>query len=380
MSSTWPLSPDNLVTSHSDTSNEKIVAATDNKAGAAINALEAWLSALNIVSVASYGADPAGLTDSSAAFQSAINALPATGGIVLVPAGNYLINTTITIGNGAVNAPSTRTGIRIVGAGATLDAALGTRSFYPSSYPIPTRLFTSVSIAPMIQINGPISSWGLHGLELDGVSGLGAIGLKEIASQNGDCSCLSFRDFHTAAHWIQSLAGTLHPGLNNSEQNFYRKIAYRVPTDRNFAKGLLITSNGTDSNNDAWGHVFDMVNVTYTGLPSAGITVYGVYLGNCDTITIRKLMFNSNNPTGGGGTINNVLFNYNEVTGAFGPSSCTIEEVDLNAGQLGGGTVRNGGTPPGNTTPNCMLRIFPVNGAFANPTLANLTWGYSAAT
>src|SRR5713101_656665 len=49
------------------------------------------LGAVNNVLNAAYsgGADPTGVADSAAAFQAAINALPAGGGMVLVPPGTY---------------------------------------------------------------------------------------------------------------------------------------------------------------------------------------------------------------------------------------------------------------------------------------------------
>jgi hypothetical protein len=41
------------------------------------------------------GADPTGVTDSSAAFNAAVTALPATGGYLLVPRGTYKLGSTV---------------------------------------------------------------------------------------------------------------------------------------------------------------------------------------------------------------------------------------------------------------------------------------------
>jgi hypothetical protein len=49
---------------------------------------------INVTSA--YGADPTGVNDSGPAFNSAIAALPASGGVIYVPAGTYKIATTIT--------------------------------------------------------------------------------------------------------------------------------------------------------------------------------------------------------------------------------------------------------------------------------------------
>lgn len=61
------------------------------------------------------GADPTGATDSSPAIQAAINALPATGGIVYCPGGagtSYSLHSTLTIGNG-VDGPTIQAGVAI---------------------------------------------------------------------------------------------------------------------------------------------------------------------------------------------------------------------------------------------------------------------------
>ena len=55
------------------------------------------------LNVLDYGADPTGVADSTSAIQAAINAVPSTGGAVLVPAGLYLVNSTITINKSYVH-------------------------------------------------------------------------------------------------------------------------------------------------------------------------------------------------------------------------------------------------------------------------------------
>jgi Pectate lyase superfamily protein len=57
-------------------------------------------STLNVLS---YGADPTGVTDSGAAINNAINALPATGGTVFFPPGTYLSNIVPIVGRSNVS-------------------------------------------------------------------------------------------------------------------------------------------------------------------------------------------------------------------------------------------------------------------------------------
>jgi hypothetical protein len=52
--------------------------------------------------VIDFKADPTGVNDSKAAFESAINGLPISGGVVFIPAGTYKIGSTITIGKSNV--------------------------------------------------------------------------------------------------------------------------------------------------------------------------------------------------------------------------------------------------------------------------------------
>ena len=60
------------------------------QAVAAVAGIPGW------VSVVAYGGDPAGAADSTPAFQAAVSALPAGGGVIYLPAGTYLLSGTVT--------------------------------------------------------------------------------------------------------------------------------------------------------------------------------------------------------------------------------------------------------------------------------------------
>lgn len=55
------------------------------------------------LNVLDYGADPTGVADSTSAIQAAIDAVPTQGGTVYIPAGLYLVNSTITVAKSFVN-------------------------------------------------------------------------------------------------------------------------------------------------------------------------------------------------------------------------------------------------------------------------------------
>jgi Pectate lyase superfamily protein len=65
-------------------------AASRSPAAAATATTPAWIN------VVSYGADPSGAADSTSAIQAAIKALPATGGVIYLPAGTYKVTGTLT--------------------------------------------------------------------------------------------------------------------------------------------------------------------------------------------------------------------------------------------------------------------------------------------
>jgi hypothetical protein len=88
-----------------------------------VDTVTAMGAAYNVLNAAySGGADPTGAADSSAAFNAAIAALPAAGGVITVPAGTYKLNSTVT----ATVAPTAS--VRIIGAGlgATILSYTGT--------------------------------------------------------------------------------------------------------------------------------------------------------------------------------------------------------------------------------------------------------------
>jgi hypothetical protein len=65
---------------------------------AVVDALTAQGAVYNVLNAAyAGGADPTGAADSAAAFQAAVNAMPAAGGVIYFPAGTYRVNSTVTV-------------------------------------------------------------------------------------------------------------------------------------------------------------------------------------------------------------------------------------------------------------------------------------------
>jgi len=348
--------PPNLSTTHQDNVGEKITAAM-------INDIATFVNGINVLNAVAYGADSTGVADSSAAIQSAINALPTTGGIVYIPAGNYKINSSsVNIGNGSSSALSTRTGVMLVGAGPA--------GYYPISIvQVPgvtiatTRLFGSAN--PLVQINGPLNGWGVQNMVLDGT---GSTGLAEYATQGGDCRNLIVANCTTAQLYFNNYAqaGGLSGVAPNRNGNHYTNMLLALP-DANFARGILYGVSPANTN-DSWANTYDNISIFFPRNPTAGRTYEGIHFRDCDDERYRDVQFSVNGMPAGG-HIYGLRYDYTGVNAGW-PADCVVNNVDL-----GGSTIEivNDGTPT-NASPNRVLNISGNNGIPNNPLIANLNW------
>lgn len=102
-----------------------------------------------IVDVRDLGCKGDNVTNNASCLQSAINAVPLTGGIVIIPPGKYKYNATLNVGDGSGVTDSTRQNINIVGSG------LG------------TELIWTGGASTMININGPMHSVSVTNVTLN---------------------------------------------------------------------------------------------------------------------------------------------------------------------------------------------------------------------
>jgi Pectate lyase superfamily protein len=103
----------------------------------------------DVVSVKGYGALGDGTTDDSTAFQSAVNALPATGGTILVPDAAYVVNTAPTWGTKSI--------LWNFGAGVTIT---GTQTTFPRQ----NTNTANVPVGPWMQSQSAVASPGGGGI------------------------------------------------------------------------------------------------------------------------------------------------------------------------------------------------------------------------
>lgn len=138
------------------------VAEHHNDVAQAIVAVETKLGAGDyqvFVNIMEYGAhpdNPAGTN--TPLIQAAIDALPLTGGKLIVP-GYFKINATLTFGNGSGAAQSTRNGITIEGLGSGTDAGELSGGTHVSGFE-----WRGSAGSTMLQLNGPIANLQVRGL------------------------------------------------------------------------------------------------------------------------------------------------------------------------------------------------------------------------
>ena len=107
-------------------------------------------TANNGINVVSYGADPSGIVDSTAAIQDAIKAVPTAGGVVVFPAGTYKISSTILI---------TASNVILQGMGIGSTSSGGSRI-----------VASSGAVTPIVEVAGASSGSLVHGVQILGLT------------------------------------------------------------------------------------------------------------------------------------------------------------------------------------------------------------------
>jgi len=333
-----------------------------------------------------FGAKSNGIQDDTPAIQAAIDAAadPTAGAdhnaTVFLPPGEYKINGTLNIGNGSQTSRSTVYGVRLVGA-APMGMALtsGVRNVNPSTgyYGAPVRL-VSGSASPMIQINGPIPTWGLENLFLDG-NDIGTEGIREISAQGGYCKNIALRGFTVAAQHTTTQTGFTGDGASNHQHNRYDKVQIRVPSIDGVA-AIVCEDGGASGDGDSWGDIWDQMKITFDGIPPSGTRNYGIVLRNVDNERFNNVYFgivgwpHFDKWPAGSGSIYTIAFHFNARPDSFGPADCMFDHVDLAATFLGTKSIVQWGAA---RYPNHVIPISTVNGAYPDPGLSGVRWGYS---
>lgn len=335
---------------------------------AAVATATALDSFFPVVNVRDYGAVGDGSTDDSTAINNAIAALPTTGGTVYFPAGDYAIASTVNLGNGTSSALSSRQGVYLVGAAGPLIPVAS--NVVANGYGAVRLKWTGAAGGTAVQVNGPLTGWGIKNIYLD-ASGIGVAGngLVVVSAQAGVVENLAVIVANGSVGILTKAVAPFGGFQTNTMHNSWRNIFVAGQGGANDTRCIYINgSTATTANTcyDRW----ENVAVQMAAITSAGIKIIGIELQSCDNVRFRDVHFM---PSVSTGSVWPLYFNYGVVTGAW-PADCLFEGVDFGSNFTA--AAANNGTPSG-ATPNRVLCVSTANGPVSNPTLTNLDWGYS---
>ena len=310
-----------------------------------------------VVNAVDYGATGNGSTDDTTAIQNAINALPASGGTVLFPVGNYKVSSTLNVGNGTSSVASSKLGVFLVGVG------------NPHSQPIfggftatagPKITWAGSGSNPIISVNGPLQGWGIQNLYLDCASIASSVGLSLTSSQYGDNSNLTINNCFRG---IVSQTVPTFGSFSNTDSihNSWRNLTVNVPATAG-SLGIFLTGNGT--NNTSNTDYCDFYN-TDIDLPTSVVAVTGIAIQDTDSC-----VFKNTHIYGGNASSTAVSFDYT-ATGTSGTFPASNMFYGIDVGSLNGTAFGVTGTPGSNAKPNYLYGLVETNGA-VNPKVSNL--------
>lgn len=250
-----------------------------------------------VVSVLDFGADNTGVIDSSTAFQTAINDLPAEGGTILVPSGSYLINTAPTSGAKSI--------FWDLSPGATFSGAGVT----PGGFPYLTTNLGQMAVGPFIQsrttrvggslTNGGVQAFGVEMIQPSSVTTDQSVALYAGASGSSHSTSANVWAINSLISAESGAAGTyqnLELDVNNfSSSALVKGISINGVGTANPAVGLEVMRTGTGAGSD-WVTGIDIRNAL-TGLQipnndgnlANGIEIGGPSLSSSADIFAKQL-------------------------------------------------------------------------------------------
>ena len=227
-------------------------------------------TSLPVLNVVDFGADSTGTFDSSTAIQNAINALPALGGIVFFPSipggANYKLGTGLIIGNGGPVAPSTRSGVWLMGQGVSSPGYNLNSNFTP-----PVTITITASVAA-VTIRGPLAGWRITDIDFEGSGIVGSIGLKTISVANGEVKNCTFNNFQYG-NYMTTEPGEALPTvtINTAGSTTYTYFIQPVGTGGYLGKWgggkAITTSAATPNNTISWSAVTGAIGYNVARVP-----------------------------------------------------------------------------------------------------------------
>jgi len=295
----------------------------------------------------------------STAIQAAIDALPATGGDVLLPAGTYDCTAQINIGDGTTTTASTRRGVRLIGIAPPVYGA-DTLS-YPAS---PVVLSWSGDVSgTMMAVAGPLRGFECHNIQFDG-AGSADYGLIIQSVGNAKLSCVTFTGCTAISLYTTCVSATTAGFSTNTDVLLADNIVVYVPSVA-AAYGIYLTGHADGSASTCY------ATFTNTRIYLDGTEItYGVLLQVADACRFDNLLvYGTNNVAGTYG----VVFDYSVHT-SF-PTQCLFVGPDVGWEIPAASQWMNSGSPAASINPNTILGLAQGNGGAYPTDVANLECG-----
>lgn len=293
--------------------NSSAIEYQNSAAGSVPTTVDAKLEAICVDVVVDFGADPTGSADSTSAIQAAIDSLPARGGCVKVPPGKYRITSTINIGDGnGANSPSTKNGVKIIGAGA---------GFAVSGALVPT-IFDyqgANTTAPILNLKGQISDCEISGIffSCNGNSG----GISATSFSGCDFNNLKIVNPASNANGFFILGGGAPTGNYNIFNKFSQiNIALLSPS----SNGLYMDGDYSVQN-DTWISHFELVRVENVAGATNSVCAWFKFVDSC---TFTRCHFDNKPEPVSSGVIFDALANDGFPVG-MGFYDCSVHETSV---------------------------------------------------
>lgn len=216
--------------------------------------------------VRAFGAVGDGINDDTSAIQSAIHAIPASGGAVTFPPGIYRVTAPLLLGDGSHDAKSGKNGVTLQGFG------VGATPAESSSSSVSRIAWDGVPGGAMLLVNGPIDGLRIEGLVFDCrlASSSAAVGLQlnhPFKSVFRSLMVTNFTAFGIDLSAYSNPAGVVI-GANH---NLWENVHLYSPADGATGFRIGADTNGSAPHLDVAKNTFINVSVQVIGVDSIGI-------------------------------------------------------------------------------------------------------------
>lgn len=323
-----------LVSTISAVTDSENITLADN-AGTTLNAAE--------TSVA-YG------TDMLAVLQGLIDSLPADGGEIILT-GKYLLSDDLNIGDGTSTTVSTRAGVRLRGVGAPQVL----RDWVQPADAQDEVIYAGAGGAGsgVININGPLSGWGVKNLGIDG-SLLADHGLTLMSAGLGRTDDLFFRGCRMRSLNFDCYSNSGYSGLVSANTDLIvgDNIVIDLP-DVAHTLGIMCDGPADGTASTCFVELGNVRIYMKSNQPA-----YGVYRRVADTVRIKNLLIIANSEVHA--SAYGVVDDYTKNP-SF-PSGCVLDTPDVGWNIPEWRQFVASGTPSSSARPNKICNLSELNG------------------